>query len=106
MPPGMTSSFFDRGAYHLLDHRSHSYAGNDDGVAEQRFDFDSGITVSNGGLNAPLGDMAKYLAFLIDGNETILKRSSLEEMAVPQIRARDGEGGSGDDVQAGPAGFI
>lgn len=30
----------------------------------------------------------------------ILRRASLEEMWTPQIRAADGEGGSGDDVQA------
>ena len=89
----MTRSFFDRAPYYLVPHRSHSYFGTDEGVNEQRFDFDTGITVSNGGLNAPLGDMAKYLAFLIDGGETILKRSSLDEMFTPQIRAADGEGG-------------
>ena len=106
MPLNMSRSFFDRAPYHLLAHRSHSYTGTDEGISEQRFDFDSGITVSNGGLNAPLGDMAKYLAFLIDGNDTILKRASLDEMFTPQIRARDGEGGSGDDVQAGLSCFI
>jgi CubicO group peptidase (beta-lactamase class C family) len=106
MPLGMTRSFFDRAPYHLVAHRSHSYAASDEQSTEQRFDFDSGITVSNGGLNAPLGDMARYLAFLIDGNDTILKRSSLDEMAVPQIRARDGEGGSGEDVQAGLSCFV
>jgi len=106
MPLGMTRSFFDRSPYHLVPHRSHSYRRTDEGLREQPFDFDTGITVSNGGLNAPLGDMAKWLTFLIDGNDAILKRSSLEEMAVPQIRARDGEGGSGDDVQAGLSCFI
>ncbi len=106
MPLGMTHSFFDRAPYHLVDHRSHSYATTDEGTKEQPFDFDTGITVSNGGLNAPLGDMAKYLAFLIGGNDAILKRSSLDEMATPQIRAADGEGGSGDDVQAGLSCFI
>lgn len=106
MPLGMVSSFFDRAPYHLVAHRSHSYLRDDDGLKEQRFDFDSGITVSNGGLNAPLGDMAKWLAFLIDGNDAILKRSSLDEMFTPQIRARDGEGGSGADVQAGLSTFI
>jgi CubicO group peptidase (beta-lactamase class C family) len=106
MPLGMTRSFFDRAPYHLEAHRSHSYASTDEGTREQRFDFDTGITVSNGGLNAPLGDMAKYLAFLIGGNETILKSSSLDEMFTPQIRAADGEGGSGDDVQAGLSCFI
>ena len=108
MPLGMTRSFFDRAPYHLLDHRSHSYERTDDGLEEQRFDFDTGITVSNGGLNAPLGDMAKWLSFLIGGPHEmpILKRSSLDEMFTPQIRAKDGEGGSGDDVQAGLSCFI
>ena len=77
------------------------------GSKELRFDFDTGITVSNGGLNAPLDDMAKYLAFLIGGcgeragYEGVLKRASLEEMWTPQIRASDGEGGSGSDVAGG-----
>src|SRR3954452_14714181 len=65
MPLGMHSSFFDRAPYHLVAHRSHSYTRDDEGLHEARFDFDTGITVSNGGLNAPFGDMAKYLAFLI-----------------------------------------
>src|SRR3954464_807955 len=106
MPLGMTRSFFDRAPYHLVAHKSHSYVRNDDGITEQRFDFDTGITVSNGGLNAPLGDMARWLTFLIDGNDAILKRSSVDEMFTPQIRARDGEGGSGADVQAGLSTFI
>ena len=125
MPLGMTHSFFDRAPYHLLKHRSHSYERTDTGLQEQRFDFDTGITVSNGGLNAPLGDMAKWLAFLIgdpgsaarplpsstcpgcrDLYDSVLKRSSLDEMFTPQIRAKDGEGGSGDDVQAGLSCFI
>src|SRR5437867_11819228 len=122
MPLGMTQSFFDRAPYHLVDHRSHSYERTDSGLKEQRFDFDTGITVSNGGLNAPLGDMAKWLAFLIgeagpphavarpfqgrDVFDAVLKRSSLDAMFTPQIRAKDGEGGSGDDVQAGLSCFI
>lgn len=109
MPLGMTRSFFDRAPYHLVANRSHSYVRTDDRLEEQRFDFDSGITVSNGGLNAPLTDMAKWLAFLIGGpggNAAVLKPSSLDEMFTPQIRARDGEGGSGDDVQAGLSSFI
>ncbi len=71
--------------------------------------------MSNGGLNAPLGDMAKWLAFLIGSTadpgtrdvwNRLLKRSSLDEMFTPQIRAADGEGGSGGDVQAGLSCFI
>jgi CubicO group peptidase (beta-lactamase class C family) len=115
MPLGMTRSFFDAAPYHLLPHRSHSYVRTDQGLEEQRFNFDTGITVSNGGLNAPLGDMSKWLAFLIGGSGTrdrreahdgVLKRSSLDEMFTPVIRAKDGEGGSGEAVQAGLSCFI
>ena len=106
MPLGMSKSFFDRAPYHLVQHKSHSYVRDEEGMKEQRFDFDTGITVSNGGLNAPLGDMAKWLGFLIGGNDAILKRSSLDEMFTPRIRAADGEGGSGSDVQAGLSCFI
>jgi CubicO group peptidase (beta-lactamase class C family) len=112
MPLEMHRTFFDRAPYHLLRHRSHSYTRDNIGLREMRFDFNSGITVSNGGLNAPLGDMARYLAFLI-GDERrretydgVLKRPSLEEMFARQIRAVDGEGGSGPDVTAGLSTFI
>jgi len=113
MPLEMRETFFDRAPYHLVAHRSHSYARDDKGLTEQRFDFDTGITVSNGGLNAPLTDMAKYLAFLIGGEgahaavyDGVLKRSSLDEMCTRQIRAADGEGGSGDRVWAGLSCFV
>ena len=112
MPLGMTRAFFDRAPYHLLRDRSHSYFRTEQGLREGRFDFDTGITVSNGGLNAPLGDMAKYLAFLL-GDERrsaeydgILARASLEEMFAPVARAADGEGGTGDDVRMGLSFFI
>jgi CubicO group peptidase (beta-lactamase class C family) len=111
MPLGMHHSFFDRAPYHLRDRRSHSYARTDAGLAEMPFDFDTGITVSNGGLNAPLTDMANYLNFLIGGAgrpdyDGVLSRASLEEMWRPVIRAADGEGGSGQDVHAGLSFFI
>jgi len=111
MPLGMRASFFDRAPYYLVPHRSHSYVKTESGLKEARFNFDTGITVSNGGLNAPLTDMAKYLAFLVsDGSspldETVLKRSSLDEMWKPQIRASDGEGATGDDAQAGLSFFV
>ena len=111
MPLEMRQTFFDRAPYHLRDHRSHSYTRTDNGLEEMRFDFDTGITVSNGGLNAPLTDMARYLGFLI-GNpsrpeyESVLRRSSLEEMWKPVIKANDGEGGSGTDVQAALSFFV
>lgn len=87
-PLGMSRSFFDRAPYHLLDDRSHSYILREGKVEEARFDFDTGVTVSNGGLNAPLGDMEKYLRFLLGAAETaegrsVLSRASLEEMWKP-----------------------
>lgn len=111
MPLEMYRSFFDRAPYHLRDHRSHSYERTDAGLKEMRFDFDTGITVSNGGLNAPLTDMARYLGFLIGDPsrpeyEGVLRRRSLEEMWTPVIRANDGEGGSGGDVQAALSFFV
>jgi CubicO group peptidase (beta-lactamase class C family) len=115
MPLGMTRSFFDRAPYHLVKNRSHSYERVDGELREQRFDFDTGITVSNGGLNAPFADMSAWLAFLIgdpgpgatrDRYDGVLKRASLDEMFTPQIGAKDGEGGSGGDVQAGLSCFI
>jgi CubicO group peptidase (beta-lactamase class C family) len=137
MPLGMRRSFFDRAPYYLLPHRSHSYFRDDSGLREARFDFDTGITVSNGGLNAPFDDMARYLSFLIGATDRtdkgatehadhgatdrtehteyeeskaqydmVLKRSSLEEMWTPQIRATEGEGVNGSDSQAGLSFFI
>ncbi|MGE5358600.1 MAG: serine hydrolase domain-containing protein [Bacteroidales bacterium] len=99
MPLGMHRTFFDRAPYRLLSNRSHSYFRTDEGLKEARFDFDTGITVSNGGMNAPLDDMAKYLGFLAGDEkrgteyDVVLKRSSLEEMFVPVIEAAEGEGG-------------
>jgi CubicO group peptidase (beta-lactamase class C family) len=111
MPLEMRQSFFDRAPYHLRDRRSHSYTRTDAGLEEMRFDFDTGITVSNGGLNAPLTDMARYLGFLIGDSsrpeyEGVLRRSSLEEMWTPVIKANDGEGGSGADVRAALSFFV
>jgi CubicO group peptidase (beta-lactamase class C family) len=108
-PLGMARSYFDATPYHLLPHRSASYyVSKSGGHRAAPFDVDTGVTVSNGGLNAPVGDMVKYLNFLLgegprDVYEQVLKRSSLEEMFVPQIEAeRDGE----DRVSLGLSFFV
>jgi CubicO group peptidase (beta-lactamase class C family) len=115
MPLGMTRSFFDRAPYHLLANRSHSYERRDGAVTEQPFDFDTGITVSNGGLNAPLGDMALWLAFLIGDPQPgprrttydgVLARAALDEMFTPLLPARDGEGASGTEARTGLSCFV
>jgi CubicO group peptidase (beta-lactamase class C family) len=94
-PLGMARSYFDASPYHLRARRSHSYERTKDAVVDLGADFDTGITVSNGGLNAPLPDMARYLAFLLgaakDDAAAVLARSSLEQMWVPGLPTnRDG----------------
>ncbi len=61
MPLGMTHSYFDVSPYHLVSERSNNYEVRDGKTVANGLDFDTGITVSNGGLNAPITDMAKYL---------------------------------------------
>ncbi len=92
-PLGMHESYFDRTPPYLLPHRSHSYYIKGGKRVDAPFDVDTGVTVSNGGLNAPLPDMAKYVAFLLGDAkrqteyDLVLKRSSLDEMWKPQISA-------------------
>jgi CubicO group peptidase (beta-lactamase class C family) len=98
-PLGMSRSYFDRSPYSLLRYRSHSWDLKDGKLSEDAFDFNTGITRSNGGLNAPISDMLKYIAFLLgdpahDAEEyaMVLKRSSLEEMWKPFLPvAPDGD---------------
>ena len=89
----MHASYFDRTPPHLLRHRSHSYYLRGGRRVAAPFDVDTGVTVSNGGLNAPLPDMAKYVAFLLGDParqaeyDLVLQAASLEEMWRPQIAA-------------------
>ena len=116
-PLEMYHSYFDATPYHLLKYRSHSYYIENGKRTEGRFDANTGITVSNSGLNSPLPDMIKYLNFLVgvrtgsgsDGAayDTILKRSSLEEMWQPQIKTdSDANGNKGFTTDIGLIFFL
>lgn len=104
-PLAMYQSYFDRSPYHLLKYRSGSYTLSAGKLTEQRFNFDTGITVSNSGLNAPLPDMVKYLEFLLgdparsETYDEILKRSSIQEMFQPELKisSRDASNPNGPD---------
>ncbi len=84
-PLGMRTAYFDGTPWHLADHRAENYR-----VVEGRpmanGDFNTGITVSNGGLNGAVGDLARWIAFLTGAIEPgsaaagVLARSSIEEM--------------------------
>ena len=90
-PLEMYRSYFDATPPFLLRNRSASYYLKEGKLTPARFDVDTGITVSNGGLNAPLPDMVKYINFLMgdprrqEAYDQVLKRSSLLEMFQPQL---------------------
>jgi CubicO group peptidase (beta-lactamase class C family) len=99
-PLGLTRSYVGTTPYHLAAHRSHNYdverdgASGRDTILDHGADFDPGITVSNSGWNAPLDDLATYLAFLVGSasspvqrgrHEAVLTRASLEEMWRPVV---------------------
>jgi CubicO group peptidase (beta-lactamase class C family) len=97
-PLGLTRSYFGGTPYYLAADRSHNYtrlkdASGKEVVADNGTDFDPGITIPNGGWNAPLGDLVKYLAFLTNAThgdpatqrlyDAVLKHSTLTEMWQP-----------------------
>ncbi|NDD63154.1 MAG: class A beta-lactamase-related serine hydrolase [Acidobacteria bacterium] len=90
-PLEMYHSYFDRTPRHLLRDRSAGYYLRDGKIEPAPFDPDTGITVSNGGLNASLSDMVRYVSFLTGDPrrqsryDQVLKRSSLLEMVQPQL---------------------
>jgi CubicO group peptidase (beta-lactamase class C family) len=102
----MTHSYFRTTPYYLASDRSHNYTRIKDAsgveiVADNGADFDPGITIPNGGWNAPLTDLATYLAFLTNAThgdpatqqryDTVLKHSTLTEMWQPLYKtAEDG----------------
>jgi CubicO group peptidase (beta-lactamase class C family) len=93
-PLGMTRSYFGVTPAWLARHRSNGYTVRTDSAGRREYtatgrDFDPGITIPNGGWNAPLDDLAAWLAFLAGhAPREVLARGSLEEMWRPVI-ARD-----------------
>lgn len=63
-PLGMASAYFDRTPYHLQEHRSNNYVVVNGVPRPNGLEFDTGITASNGGLNASVPDMVRWLGFL------------------------------------------
>ena len=98
-PLGMTRSYFGATPYHLAAHRSNNFTFRRDSAAARVVangrDFDPGITIPNGGWNAPLGDLAIWAAFLTGATggdsatarrfDTVLPRATLEEMWRPVV---------------------
>ncbi len=86
-PLEMRHSYFDATPWHLREHRSNNYRVVQGLPVANGPEFNTGITVANGGLNAPVGDLAKWLGFLMDASapsgprhDLVLARPALEEM--------------------------
>ena len=93
-PLGMTHSYFNLTPRSLARDRSNNYtvsidAGGHKTVKANGREFDTGITTPNGGLNAPLGDLVRWVGFLTGKGpkpaRPILSRASLEEMWRPVV---------------------
>lgn len=99
MPLGMEASYFGTTPPHLLQHRSQNFSVTDSGVRNRGLDFDPGITIPNGGWNAPVTDIARWIGFLSGSADSatqahydaLLPRRELEEMWEPVVRVSDNE---------------
>lgn len=103
-PLGMFSSYFDKTPPHLLQHLNQSYwIDSAKNLKPAIFDLNTGITVSNGGLSAPLTDMLKYVNFLL-GNadasayKNVLSNETLGEMFTRQHKVVE-EKPAGSDAE-------
>jgi CubicO group peptidase (beta-lactamase class C family) len=93
-PMGMTHTYFNLTPHSLAKDRSNNYTVSVDADGRQTVkangrEFDTGITTPNGGLNAPLGDLVRWVGFLNgtgpNSSRPILSRGSLEEMWQPVV---------------------
>ncbi|AOT07648.1 hypothetical protein S4054249_07240 [Pseudoalteromonas luteoviolacea] len=89
-PLGMHHAYFNATPYHLSKYRSNNYAFENGKLIAGGPEFNTGVTSANGGINAPIIDMAKYVSFLIGEQdnptyENVLKRTSLLEMWQPKF---------------------
>lgn len=97
-PLDLRTSYFNATPYHLAKWRSNNYSLQKDGVVrENGRDFNPGVTIPNGGWNAPIGDLATWAGFLMGaapGNpdaaaryDGVLSRRLLESMWEPVVTA-------------------
>lgn len=94
-PLGIHDSYFNATPWHLTDFRSNNYtlvrdSSGTERVVDNGREFNPGVTIPNGGWNAPVGDLTLWMAFLTGATggdsvrarlyETVLRRATLEEM--------------------------
>jgi CubicO group peptidase (beta-lactamase class C family) len=106
-PLDMQWSYFRHTPPHLAPYRSNAYILEGGDAVPQGPDFDPGITVSNSGLNAPIRDLVRYLAFLSGSLDApVLARSSLEEMWMPVVPVGEGAAWGEPHEEMGLAFFV
>lgn len=103
-PLGLSRSYFGMTPYWMAGDRSHNYdiftvEGGGTRLADNGADFDPGVTIPNGGWNAPIGDLAAYVAFLTTGTadgpemqwrfDSVASRATLAEMWEPRVPVSD-----------------
>ena len=93
-PLGMNRSYFNFTPRALAKDRANNYtvtvdAGGKETVKANGREFDTGITTPNGGLNAPLDDLVRWVGFLTGSDpkpaRPIISRASLAEMWRPVV---------------------
>ncbi len=112
-PLGLARSYFGVTPPYLAADRSHNYTRTKDSagrevVVDNGADFDPGITIPNGGWNAPLTDLATYMGFLTDAThgdvptaqlyDSIVPHATLVEMWKPLHRTGDIESAPNDSM--------
>jgi len=120
-PLGLARSYFAATPYHLEPDRSNSYTvARDSGGAERVVangrEFDPGITIPNGGWNAPMDEVARWFAFLggaAAGDsalarryDEVLTRASLGEMWQARLPATEPVAGAAGPDSVGLSVFV
>lgn len=118
-PLDLRRSYFGTTPYWLAPDRSHNYYVVPDSAGgtlriDNGADFDPGITIPNGGWNAPLRDLITYAAFLTGAAadpetrlrfDAVLDRGSLAEMWEPRVEVTEATG-TGHDEAMGLSFFL
>jgi CubicO group peptidase (beta-lactamase class C family) len=120
-PLGLTRSYFGATPYWLAADRADSYSIERDSTGREIIhdygrEFDPGVTIPNGGWNAPLADLVTYASFLtgvVPADtalarrwSTVLSRATLEEMWRPVIAVGDTAGPGGVPESMGLGFFL
>ncbi len=120
-PLELTRSYFGATPYYLAADRADSYAIQQDSAGHEVLhdygrEFDPGITIPNGGWNAPLADLATYAAFLTGSThgdtalarryDAVLPRSSLAEMSRAALAVGDSAAPDGGPESMGLGFFV